>query len=123
MEKAADVAAVEAVVADVVEKAKARTRGKEKEKASIKAGTEVHRVLTAGRAKEKEKGMPEARTEASSVSNSRSVVTVDVGTTPRRIAFGAPSRRMVMEVVMVMEMLRTGIMEARRMEALAMCQL
>ena len=83
---------MEAVVADVVEKAKARTRGKEKEKVSTKAGTEVHRVLTAGRAKEKEKGMPEARMEANSDSSFRSVVTVDAGTMPRMTAFGGLMR-------------------------------
>ena len=58
------VAAVEVVAAVAVEmvKEKARTKAKEKEKVSIKAGTEVHRVLTVGRTRVKEKGMPEART-------------------------------------------------------------
>ena len=125
MVKDADVAAaVEAVVADVVEKEKARTKEKEKGKASTKAGTEMHRVRTAGRVKEKEKRMPEERMEISSASSFRSVVTVDVGTMPRRIAFGAPTRETVMETVTVMETRRTGITETRRAEALAMeCRL
>ena len=80
-------------------------------------------VLTAGRVKDKEKDMLVARMEASSASNSRSVVTVDVGTTPRRIAFGAPGRPMVTEMVMVTEMLRIGMLDTRRMGALVMCRL
>ena len=122
MAKVADVAAaVEAVAADAVEKVKARTKAKEKE--SRRAGTEMLRVPTAENAEERARGIPEERMDINSASSFRSVVTVDVGTTPRRIAFGAPSRRMVMETVMVMEMLRTGITKTRRMEALAMCRL